>query len=116
MYRAACLAVLVVAVLIPSKLAYAQTPSKGCEVLPEGFIVCELPAAQRPFIGPLTLDCAIPREDEYSFTLRCRTDIGKEPKWVPGPKPVARLPALPKPTKKVKKKAKSRLDKSSQVR
>lgn len=93
------------AVFFVPKLAYAETPSKGCEILPEGFIVCELPAAQKPWIVPLTPDCAIIREDEYSLTLRCRINVGQEPKWVPGPTPVVNLPK-PKPTKKVKKKRK----------
>jgi hypothetical protein len=93
------------AVFFVPKLGYAETPSKGCEILPEGFIVCELPAAQKPWIVPLTPDCAIIREDEYSLTLRCRINVGQEPKWVPGPKPVLNFPK-PKPTKKVKKKRK----------
>ncbi len=96
----------VAATFLVPKLGYAETPSNGCEILPEGFIVCELPAAQKPWIVPLTPDCAIIREDEYSLTLRCRTEVGKKPTWVPGPKPVAHLPTLPKSTKKVKKRKK----------
>lgn len=105
-YRGATLAVLVVwALAYVALTGHARAAESACETLPEGFIICELPAAQRPFMDPLPLDCAIPREDEYSFTLRCRINMGQEPKWVPGPKPVVNLPK-PKPAKKLKKRKK----------
>lgn len=74
--------------------------AQACGTMPEGFLVCELPAAQRVFIEPLPLDCMIRNESAQSFTLRCRTDIGKEDKWIAGPKPVVHLPKLPKKRKR----------------
>lgn len=81
----------------------APSAAQACDTLPEGFISCEFPIAQRPFIiTSVPLDCAL-RENAQSLTLRCRIDIGKEDKWIPGPKPVVHLPKLPKKKKKAKR-------------
>lgn len=83
---------------------FALPPPSACEIQP-GFIECVLPAAQLQFMDPLPLDCQISEQGEYSFKLRCRTDIGTtDTRWIKGPTPVVHLPPLPQPKKKVKKK------------
>lgn len=90
--------------------AGAQTPSTACEIIPGGFIECVVPAAEMPFLVPLTSNCRVLAQDDYAVTIRCTTGEVVEPKIVAGPTPVVKLPAKvkAKPTKKVKKHHKKR--------
>lgn len=64
---------------------------------PPDFVDTTMPVVQRQFLPtPLPLDCQIVLPTADGFTLRCRVNIGVGGKWVPGPKPVAKLPPLPR--------------------
>lgn len=87
--------IVVLLVLFIVGCAWVSEARADC-ILTEQYQECNLPAAQRPFLTTIPLDCQIRSETDTFFVLRCRVNIGVAPKWVKGPRPVVKLPPLPR--------------------